>query len=166
LRAGLRARGLDDQTVWVIYGDHGEAFGQHEGNFAHTFFVYEENVHVPFLIAAPGGIGSQTRIRKVTSLLDTAPTLLDLAGVAAPPGYQGRSMLDPEPRMAMFFTDYSLKILGLRDGPWKMIYDLGSRPKLFNLDQDPGEQRDVAPAYPARAAWYRQVAAGSLGASE
>jgi len=51
---GLRARGLEKNTVWVIYGDHGEAFHQHPGNYGHTFFLYDENVHVPFLIAAPG----------------------------------------------------------------------------------------------------------------
>src|SRR6202162_1618109 len=64
LVAGLRARGLEDNTVWVIYGDHGEAFHQHEGNYGHTFFLYEENVHVPFLVVAPGLMRSQTRVRK------------------------------------------------------------------------------------------------------
>jgi arylsulfatase A-like enzyme len=152
--------------VWIVYGDHGEAFGQHAGNFAHTFFVYEENVHVPFLIAAPGAIHSQIRARKVVSLVDTAPTVLALAGLAIPDLYQGRSMLDgglhgglaPEPRMALFFTDYSLPLLGLRDGPWKFIYRLDTRrPKLFDLDRDPGEQSDLASAYPERVAWYEQV---------
>jgi Sulfatase len=158
LRTGLRARGLDDNTVWIVYGDHGEAFGQHPGNYAHTFFVYEENVHVPFLIAAPGAIHSQIRARKVVSLVDTAPTVLDLAGLAIRDLYQGRSMLLPEPCMALFFTDYSLPFLGLRDGPWKFIYRLDTRrPKLFNLDRDPGEQSDLASAYPDRAAWYEQV---------
>jgi arylsulfatase A-like enzyme len=160
LRAGLRSRGLDNNTLWVIYGDHGEAFGQHEGNYAHTFFVYEENVHVPFLIAAPGGIASQQRVHKVVSLLDTAPTLLDLTGLSIPKLYQGRSMLNPEPRMALFFTDYSLKLRGVRDGPWKMIYEQGRAPKLFNIESDPGERRDLATEAPQRAAWYRSVATG------
>ena len=35
-------------------GDHGEAFGQHPDNFGHTLFIYDENVRVPFVIAAPG----------------------------------------------------------------------------------------------------------------
>ena len=51
---GLRARGLDTNTLFVIYGDHGEAFGQHEGNYGHTLFLYEENIRVPLLIAMPG----------------------------------------------------------------------------------------------------------------
>src|SRR6266849_4380725 len=36
---GLRARDLEEDTLWIIYGDHGEAFGQHEGNYGHTFFL-------------------------------------------------------------------------------------------------------------------------------
>ena len=80
---GLRARGLEENTVWVIYGDHGEAFRQHEGNYGHTFFLYDENIHVPFLIAAPGLMRRQERVRKVVSLVDTAPTILDLAGHSA-----------------------------------------------------------------------------------
>ncbi len=83
LMEGLRARGLEQNTVWVIYGDHGEAFHQHEGNYGHTFFLYDENVHVPFLIAAPGSMRGQRRVRKVVSLVDTAPTILDLMGIDA-----------------------------------------------------------------------------------
>lgn len=99
---GLRARGLYENTVWIIYGDHGEAFGQHDGNYGHTFFLYDENIHVPFVIAAPGLIRSQQRARKVVSLADTAPTILDLLGIAAPPNYQGRTMLNGPQRMALF----------------------------------------------------------------
>jgi arylsulfatase A-like enzyme len=156
LMDGLRQRGLDRNTVWVIYGDHGEAFQQHEGNYGHTFQVYEENVHVPFLIVAPGLLRERTPVRKVVSLVDTAPTLLDLMGLAVPEGYQGHSMLDSTPRMALFFTDYSLAILGLRDGPWKFLYERESgRGRLFDLARDPGETRDLSSREPQRAGWYR-----------
>src|SRR5262245_3068313 len=61
LFAGLESRGLDTNTLFVIFGDHGEAFGQHKGNYAHTFFIYDENVRVPLLIAAPGLVCSPIR---------------------------------------------------------------------------------------------------------
>ena len=83
-------------------GDHGEAFGQHEGNYGHTLFVYDENVHVPYLIAAPGLMRLPERIARVASLVDTAPTVLDLLGIAAPGGYQGRSLLEDQTGMALF----------------------------------------------------------------
>jgi hypothetical protein len=157
----LRARGLESDTVWVIYGDHGEAFGQHEGNYAHTFFLYEENVHVPFLIAAEG-MPAPRHVQKVVSLIDTAPTVLDLAGVPFPLSYQGQSMLPPQAHMALFYTDYSLKLLGVRDGPWKMIYEPGHRPKLFNLKLDAEERRDLASARPEQADWYPQAVLGKI----
>ncbi|HEV2691191.1 MAG TPA: sulfatase [Bryobacteraceae bacterium] len=158
LMEGLRSRGLEENTVWVIYGDHGEAFGQHPGNYGHTFFLYDENVHVPFVIAAPGLMRGQERVGKVVSLVDIAPTILDLAGIPPPEKYQGRTMLDGAPRMALFFADYSLGILGLRDGPWKFVLEIESgRVKLFNMERDPREMSDVSSREEARASRYRQV---------
>jgi glucan phosphoethanolaminetransferase (alkaline phosphatase superfamily) len=155
LMAGLRARGRDQDTVWIVIGDHGEAFGQHDGNFGHTFFLYEENVRVPFLVAAPGLIERQQRSRTTVSLVDTAPTILDVLGISPPTEYQGRSALDGRSRMALFFTDYSLGLLGLRDGRWKFMYELEARrSKLFNLEQDPGETIDVSKDHVDRTAAY------------
>jgi len=164
---GLRARGLDENTVWVIYGDHGEAFRQHEGNYGHTFFLYDENIHVPFLIAVPGLLRGLQQVRKVVSLVDTAPTILDLMGIAPPRNYQGRTMLDAAPRMALFFADYSLGLLGLRDGRWKFVYEIGSgRAQLFDLERDPREMSDVSAREAARASWYGQVVRGWCNAQK
>lgn len=164
---GLRARGLEENTVWIIYGDHGEAFRQHDGNYGHTFFLYDENIHVPFLIAAPGLMRGQERVRKVVSLVDTAPTILDLMGIAPPKNYQGRTMLDAPPRMALFFADYSLGLLGLRDGRWKFVYEIGSgRMRLFDLERDPKETSDVSTREAVRASWYGQVVRGWCNAQK
>ena len=155
---GLRARGLEQNTIWIVYGDHGEAFGQHHGNYGHTFLLYDENVHVPLLIAAPGLLRGQQRIRQVVSLVDTAPTVLDLLGIPPPANYQGTTMLEAAPRMALFFADYSLGLLGLRDGPWKFVYQLDSgRTRLFDLDRDPAELSDISFRHPEQAAWYTRT---------
>ena len=149
--------------MWIVFGDHGEAFGQHEGNYGHTFFLYEENVHVPLVIAADGL--APRRVSKVVSLVDLAPTILDLAGLASPENYQGRSMLASDPRMALFFADYSLGMLGLRDGPWKFIYELDSgRSRMFDLDRDRGESVDLAARNAGRAAEYGRVVRAWSGA--
>jgi glucan phosphoethanolaminetransferase (alkaline phosphatase superfamily) len=154
---GLRARGLDQKTIWVIYGDHGEAFYQHEGNYGHTFFLYEENVHVPFLIAAPRLMTEQLRVRKTVSLVDIAPTVLDLVGIKQE-NYQGRTMLDPQPRMALFFTDYSLGLLGLRDGRWKFVYETGSgKTQLFDLENDLRETLNLSDREALRVSRYTQL---------
>jgi lipoteichoic acid synthase len=164
---GLRSRGLADQTLWVIFGDHGEAFGQHEGNYGHTFFLYEENIHVPLVVAAPGSLHGQTRVENVTSLVDITPTVLDLLGMPLPTGYQGKTALDSEARMALFFADYSLGLLGLRDGRYKFIYDLGSgRSRMFDLASDPAEKTDISQRYTQRAAWYASTVQAWTGAQK
>jgi arylsulfatase A-like enzyme len=158
LRAGLESRGLDRKTLWVVFGDHGEAFGQHEGNYGHTFQLYDENVHVPFVVALPGVIRSTLRADRVVSLVDTAPTVLEVLGVAAPPGYEGQSMLDPRPRAALFFTDYSLPLVGLRDGPRKIIYDRRSeRAEWYDLDRDPDERVDLSARHRRETDRYTQI---------
>jgi len=156
---GLRARGLDTNTLFVIHGDHGEAFGQHEGNYGHTLFLYEENVRVPLLVALPGAWHKGTRVKRAASLIDIAPTMLDLLGLEAPADYQGVSLLQSSPQAALFFTDYSLPLAGLRDGRWKLIAEIGSpRMKLFDLESDPQETRNLAEQYPERVTkWRRQL---------
>lgn len=154
---GLRVRGLSDQTLLVIFGDHGQAFGQHEGNYGHSLFLYEENVRVPYLIVAPGLITAERRVSRPISLIDTTPTILDLIGSSLPSEFQGSSVLGPDVRMQLFSTDYSLSLMGLRDGCWKYIYEMDSgRSKLFNLCEDVTESNDMSSTNGDRVAAYRQ----------
>jgi glucan phosphoethanolaminetransferase (alkaline phosphatase superfamily) len=153
---GLRKRGQYENTLFVIMGDHGEAFEQHSGNYGHTLFIYEENLRVPYVIVAPGLIHEPVLVGRVASLIDTAPTVLDLLGMPIPSAYQGRSLLDDQTGMALFCTDYSLGLLGLRDGRWKCIHELESgRTLLFDLQDDPDEKSDVSSLHPERVGAYR-----------
>src|SRR5262249_6819419 len=89
--------------------------------------------------------------------IDTAPTLLDLAGLQIPDTYQGRSMLDGQARMALFFADYSLGMLGLRDGPRKFMLEVESgRSRLFDLETDLEEKADRSGEYPEQTRWFAQ----------
>jgi arylsulfatase A-like enzyme len=137
-------------TLLVVFADHGEAFGQHEGNTGHTLAVWEENIRVPMMVSIPGVTKGQRRVASPASVLDIAPTVLDLAGLNAPPDFEGGSLLEPTRRMAPFFADYSREILGLRDGCWKIQYDRrDERTQLFDLCDDPAETSDVAGRFEA-----------------
>lgn len=93
----------------------------------------------------------------MASLADVTPTVLDLLGLRVPAGYEGRSLLSGPERVALFCTDYSLGLLGLRDGYWKAIHEVESgRTTLFDLQNDPGESRDVAGEFPERVESYRE----------
>ncbi len=158
LLQGLRERGLEQNTLFVIFGDHGQAFGRHQGNYGHSLFLYEENLHVPYLIALPGLINQQVRLARTISLIDTTPTILDLLGLQSPADYQGGSVLEQQQRMALFYTDYSLSLMGLRDGDWKYIYELDAgRSKLFDLRQDAAELNDLSQLHPERVTAYRSL---------
>jgi arylsulfatase A-like enzyme len=165
LTEGLRRLGKYDNSLLVLCGDHGEAFGQHPGNFGHTLFIYEENIRVPLVVVAPGLIDREVRAGPVASLIDVAPTILDLLGVPVPAVSQGVSLLQFEPRMALFFTDYSFGLLGLRDDRWKFIYEAESgRSKLFDLRKDPYEQTNVEREHAARVHAYRERLQGWMAA--
>ncbi len=162
---GLRKRGLESNTLFLLFGDHGEAFGQHDGNYGHTMFIYDENVHVPYIIAAPGLIQDRPQISRAVSLLDTAPTILDLLGLPIPSEFDGTSMLDPRPRMSLFFTDYSLGWLGLHDGCRKFLFEINSRhSQLYDVCMDPDETHDLTPHEMFRIAPYRSRLEGWITA--
>jgi len=157
LISGVRARGLAERTLFVIFGDHGEAFGQHDGNFGHSLFIYDENIRVPYVISAPGLIHDSLEVTRPISLIDTAPTILDLLGITPPNEYQGFSVLQARSSISLFYTDYSLTLMGLRDGSWKYLYEIESgRSKLFDITADPGESMDFALMNPDRVAAYRE----------
>lgn len=156
LMAGLKKRKLDQSTLVIVIGDHGQAFHQHPNNFGHVLFLYEENIRVPFLLWSPEAIPAK-RVEKVVSQLDLAPTILDLLKMSAPESYQGRSLLRNEARTVLFFTDYSSALLGLRDKNWKYIYEVESdRSQLFDLGHDPKEKQNLAEQNPKRVKRYKQ----------
>jgi arylsulfatase A-like enzyme len=80
----LDRRTLLDDTIIVVTSDHGEAFGEHD-LFGHGVSLYEDQLHVPLLIIAPGLVPSGHVIDRVVSLRDVPATLLDLAGHPDPP---------------------------------------------------------------------------------
>ena len=55
-------------TIVIITSDHGEAFGQHAGNYGHTLFLHEENVRVPYLVVLPGLVREPIRVHRPASL--------------------------------------------------------------------------------------------------
>jgi arylsulfatase A-like enzyme len=151
---GLRARAPERGSLVLIFGDHGEAFGEHDGNFGHTNFIYQENLHVPFLIVPPN-LDHTIRVHRSVSLIDIPGTICDLLAIDPPQEWQGGSALK-KAGMSLFLTDYSLGLLGLRDGRWKFIHQLeNGRSKLFDLANDPLELADISSQQSQRCQLYR-----------
>jgi arylsulfatase A-like enzyme len=65
-------------------------------------------------------------------------------------------MLRPDVNMALFFTDYSLALAGLRDGSWKYVLEVGAeRSELYDMQNDPAERTNLSDSHPERVALYR-----------
>jgi len=91
LFAAIPADGRTGSTIVVILSDHGEEFGEH-GGWQHGSTVFEELLRVPLIFWAPGRIAAGRRHATQVSLIDVAPTLLELAGIPLPPTMQGTSL--------------------------------------------------------------------------
>ena len=148
VRALLRQRGLDRSTIVVAVGDHGEGFGekgirQHDNNF------FEEGLHVPWVMAGPGV--KNGLIHDSSSLVDVAPTILDLLGVPLTPlaarAVPGRSLL-AEPaarRLLVFYCWYDARCRGFVEDGRKVVLVPESKVAFwFDLVADPDE-RDPKP---------------------
>jgi arylsulfatase A-like enzyme/Tfp pilus assembly protein PilF len=87
----LKEKGIYQNTIIVLCGDHGESLGEH-GEKTHGFFIYNATMHVPLIIHLPETSTART-VADPVSLVDLMPTVLSAAGLATPSQVQGRSLL-------------------------------------------------------------------------
>jgi len=174
LFAGLRERGLADDTLVVITGDHGEAFGDPHPTWGHGARVYEENVRVPLMLWSPRLFPRGRRSAVIGSHVDVNPTLADLAGLRPAPSWEGRSLFEAGRRpRAYFYAANDDYLLGVREGEWKYIYNATrGRDELYHLASDPDERHNRAAERPEdcrrlrrRLAAWRDHAGRQLGAA-
>lgn len=168
---GLRERGLADDTLVVVTGDHGECFGDPHPTWGHGFRLWEEGIRVPLVLWSPRLFPGGGRPATVGGHVDLSPTVLDLLGIPAPASWEGRGLLAPgRPPRAYFYAANDEYLLGVREGTFKYVYNATrGREELYDLASDPDEQANVAAQYPEKcrvlrqrlAAW-RSHAAGTL----
>jgi arylsulfatase A-like enzyme len=145
---------LWDQSLIVIFGDHGEEFQEH-GSVHHIKTLYEEVLRVPLLVKLPGGrpTNVRPRIDERVLLMDIAPTILEVAGLEPSPDMEGRSLLSSlekrgEDRDVFTHTRrHQSNRMALLTGNWKFIFTYApgrESVELFDLESDPLEQTSVA----------------------
>lgn len=145
---GLRQRGLLDSTLLVVVGDHGEAFGEH-GQYSHATDVYEENLRIPMIFINPK-LFSGEKVDRIAGLSAVAPTITDLLGFSAPPGWQGQSLFAKDRANGlMFFTAWNGMQIGYREGSTKFVLNANTKAtRLTDLAKDPTEQTDLSQTEP------------------
>jgi arylsulfatase A-like enzyme len=154
----LTESGLMDDTLLVIVSDHGEEFLEH-GGLLHGETQYQELVRIPMILHGPG-VPSGARSGVPASLIDVAPTALELLGIPAPAGIDGVALRPfwerpshPPDRVIHFEADHLNGVEGsrraIRSDRFKLHYDLATREsQLFDLRLDPGETRDLSAELP------------------
>jgi choline-sulfatase len=159
----LASSSLRERTAVILTTDHGEAFGEH-GEYHHGRHVWEEIVRIPLVVFVPGM--TPRRIARRMSVVELAPSILDLAGLPEDPGARGQSFA-PElsgadlPERPILIDQpknpyYPLKRAFL-EGGYKLHHLAESKTYLlFDLSHDPGEKNDVAPSQPELLARIRQ----------
>jgi len=158
----LKQAGLYDNTIIVFTSDHGDMLGGHGLATKGAGTSYEEVYNIPLVVRVPGlpsrredaSAGSGQGAEHLVSLVDLAPTLLDLCGAEPLPEAQGRSFravlegaADPndwQDAYAEFFGQrfvYTQRIVW--HGRWKYVFSPGGIDELYNLASDPHERRNL-----------------------
>ena len=142
--------GLYYNTVFVIYGDHGQEFGRH-GRFLHGDTPWEEGLRVPLIVHDPERFQNGERVEGLSNQTDILPTVVETLGYQVENGeYPGYSLLLPLPedRTLRFSCISSLKCLASIKGDEKYIYHYDNQPEeVFNLSEDPLEEHSLADEY-------------------
>lgn len=135
---------IPDDTVVLFTSDHGDMLA--ERGMVQKRCFYEWSVRVPLVLRVPGG--EPAVVSSTVSLLDLAPTLLDLAGVVERLPLDGCGLLDPDPDRAVLSEYHVEKVRApcfmVRRGTRKLIHVHGHGEQLFDLERDPGEWDDLS----------------------
>lgn len=143
LREELRRRGLDQNTILCVIGDHGESF-RLQGHAA-RWIPYEEIIRVPWVIHWPGHLTARQRVTGTCSQFDLPPTIAAMIGAAESwGGCEGLNALGPIPpdRKLYFASAFRDSPRGYLVGNRKCVYwPYNDRVYVYNLEEDPDEKR-------------------------
>jgi len=180
----LKEKGIYQNTVIVLCGDHGESLGEH-GEKTHGFFIYNATMHVPLIIRLPENRFPENAAARTVSdpvsLVDLMPTVLGAVGLEVPSQVQGRSLL-PELRgdkaergsaehnfaervlygetfLPRIHFNWS-ELRGSENTKYHFID--APRPELYDLAKDPGEVHNLFTEKSAVAEEMRAKLAGMI----
>lgn len=153
----LERHNLMENTLLFLFADHGEAFYQHRMNYNHPLFIYNENVHVPFLIYNKKLFPSPEYFDGITRHIDILPTILDILGMARSPEQEGLSILSGRrEQLALLHTSWKDDFMGVVDQRWKYIRKTADGiEELYDLWDDPEEKNNIAARHGDVATRYR-----------
>ncbi len=153
--------GLKDDTLVIVFSDHGEIMYKHGIYFDHHG-LYDEDIHVPLIVRWPGQARAGVRVPHLVQHIDIAPTILDAVGIEVPDEMEGTSLVPylkgerNDPIYPFLVTEECTRMMkwGLRTRKYKFILsrqqDYLELPpcELYDLDDDPREMNNIAEDFP------------------
>ena len=154
----LDEHGIAERTMVVIVSDHGEEFWEH-GGVEHGHSLYDEILHVPFLVRFPNVVPAGLRISEPVSTLDAAPTIADLIGLDRPGDLDGMSLestlrgMEAPPSRLLSAENllFAEERTSLQRGATKYIRWTNGKEEVYDLASDPHELRDLNAIEPVTA---------------
>jgi len=177
----LREMDLLNETVVIIFSDHGEEFWEH-GGIKHGDTLYDEQLRVPLIIRLADSRPPTGRVTREVSMTDLYATVAEIVGDkgAIPPGCES---LLPLLNASDVGEQYNRTIAVSELGPWDrkqnpfelpktvkwwrrsvrtddekyITYEKDQTEEFYNLRADPGEENDIAPQNEKRVDHYREL---------
>ncbi|HVN81367.1 MAG TPA: sulfatase-like hydrolase/transferase [Terriglobia bacterium] len=156
LLKGLADRGLQERTLVVLMGDHGESLGEH-GEYTHGVFLYDSTLHIPLIMAGPG-LAPKRVITQQLRTIDIMPTIVQWLGLSPGDKAQGVSIVPALTQGKVMPTTFAYsetiypktnlgwsELRAVRTPEYKLIQ--APTPELYQLETDPGESRNVTHQY-------------------
>jgi arylsulfatase A-like enzyme len=150
--------GLYDNSLILFTTDHGAPFGEHGYIKKAQPGLYEDLVHIPLIIRHPEGLGAGKRFSAMVETTEVFPTILDFLKVRQPPKIHGQSLLPMMAGEVESIRDYAY--MGHFKRNWRVSnqewsftlnFDKGKANELYNLKEDPDEQKDLISENPQKA---------------
>ncbi len=158
----LKEAGLEAKTIVIYSSDQGFYMGEH--GWFDKRWIYEESLHMPFIIRWPGVVKAGTRFEPFIQNIDYAPTFMDMAGEKVPEGLHGRSIVPilrgetpADWRKSVYYRYYDkngahnvANHFGVRTGRYTLAcFSATNEWELFDNEKDPQQLRSVYndPAY-------------------
>jgi tetratricopeptide (TPR) repeat protein len=147
-----------DAMAVLLLSDHGESLGEH-GEREHGFFIYNATLRVPLILKVPGNSSVVKTIARPVGTVDVAPTIAQLCGISSAEtrSFQGRSLLPalspapPSDDTSVYAESYYPRdsfgwheLRGLLNAHFAYID--APQPELYDLQRDPQELHNLAPA--------------------